>query len=197
MKNTFLFAALAAAALSAQAGPVTSSHATTFAGAQVISSASFTTNFVGTVTNSTGQAHVEISRGATPSNEYDYYSFTTTGGLITLDMDSGFDNEIGLWNAAGVLLAADDDTDYDNGGTVLDAAIVDFNVAAGTYIVGVCRFNCGFGANGFITGSGVGANTYTLNISANQGTVPEPTSLALAGLALAGLGVASRRKRAA
>lgn len=192
-----LAAAVAAAGFAAQASPVASTGAGTAGTAQVLGSTSFSTNFLATVTNSTGQPHVEVTRSAALTTSYDFYRFATQSGLITIDFDTvnNTDMEVGIWNLAGTLLASNDDNDYDNGGFIFDSAIVNFNVAAGDYIIGVCRFNCTF-ANGFgVSGSALGAGAaYVMNVSAN---VPEPGSVALAGLALAGLGLASRRKRAA
>ena len=193
-----LAVAVAAAGFAAQASPVASIGAGTSGTAQVLNPGDFSSNFLATVTNSTGQYHVEVTRSVALSTTYDFYRFaTTSAGPITIDFDTvnNTDMEVGIWNLAGTLLAANDDNNYDNGGFVFDAAIVNLNVAAGDYIIGVCRFSCGF-ANGFVvTGSGLGTGAaYVMNVSAN---VPEPGSLALAGLALAGLGLASRRKRAA
>lgn len=193
-----LAAAVAAAGFAAQASPVASIGASTAGTAQVLNPSDFSSNFVATVTNSTGQPHVEVTRSTGLSTSYDFYRFASaTVGPITIDFDTvnNTDMEVGIWNLAGTLLAANDDNNYDGGGFVFDAAIVNLNVAAGDYIIGVCRFNCVFANNFGVSGNGLGTGgAYVMNVSAN---VPEPGSLALAGLALAGLGLASRRKRAA
>ncbi len=63
------------------------------------------------------------------------YTFDTNGSL--------FDTEMALWDAAGILLAADDD-----GGDGLNSLIV-ATLSAGTYYLGVSEFNSFF-EDGFI-----------------------------------------------
>ncbi|ART49518.1 DVUA0089 family protein [Acidovorax carolinensis] len=191
-------AAISVAGFSAHALPVASIGAGSAATAQVLGASLFSTNFVATVTNSTTQPHVEVTRPNGLRTAYDFYTFGTSGGPVTIDFDSvnnnNTDMEVGLWNAAGILLAANDDNNYDSGGSGLDAAIVNFNVAAGNYFIGVCRFSCSFGNDFAVSGGALGASaTYVMNVSANQ--VPEPGTMALMGLALVGLGVASRRSK--
>jgi hypothetical protein len=192
-----LAAAISVAGFAAHALPVASIGAGTAATAQVLGASLFSTNSLSTVTNSTTQPHVEVTRSNGLRTAYDFYTFGTSGGPVTIDFDrvnNNTDMEVGLWNAAGILLAANDDNNYDSGGSVLDAAIVNFNVAAGNYFIGVCRFSCSFGNAFAVSGGALGASaTYVMNVSANQ--VPEPGTMALMGLALVGLGVASRRSK--
>ncbi|MGD9774853.1 DVUA0089 family protein [Diaphorobacter sp.] len=191
-----LAAALGMAGFAAHALPVASVGAGSAATAQVLDASLFSTNFVATVTNSTTQPHVEVTRSGLQT-AYDFYTFGTSGGSVTIDFDSinQTDMEVGLWNAAGLLLAANDDYSYD-GSFILDAAILNFNVAAGDYFIGVCRFSCSFGNNFAVSGSALGSNgAYVMNVSANQNQVPEPGTMGLMGLALAGLGVAARRSK--
>jgi hypothetical protein len=164
------------------------------------------------------------SNGGTSYDYYSFT--TATFGTISLDIDYGYnhggsvDTEIGLWRSNGAgsftLISFLDDTNVT--ATAIPGVVIGFDgwnrgpdpgsthsydpglrfrdMAAGTYVVGVGKYNTAFsntGMTGVVLDS---AATYTLQITANAGSVPDSGSTAvLIGLALAGL-TAARRKRA-
>ena len=78
------------------------------------------------------------------------YDFSSENSLNTAPSAGNTDTEIGLWDAAGTLLAANDDTTL--GGYCCWSAISE-NLAAGDYYIGIAEWNSVF-ANGFLnTGS--------------------------------------------
>lgn len=97
---------------------------------------------------------------------------------------SSFDTEIGIYDAAGTLIASNDDD-----GALL-TSLLQFDPpavpAAGQYFVFVGGYNTAFGATGFGVTPGTAAGTYQLSI------IPAPGAAALMGLG--GL-VAARRRR--
>lgn len=201
-----LVACLAAllATAAANASPIVSTSAGTFAGAQNLNG-NFSTNNLANVLDSTTIPHVEISQLGRPGSGFDFYRFSHAGGTVHLDIDDPtggflFDVEIGIWDAAGNIIAANDDNGFDTeDSTFLNSAIYGLNLAAGDYVVGVAAFNSGFQTGSpYINGAQVpSGGGYTLNVSANN-VVPEPVSLALFGAAaLAAGGYGFRRLRKA
>jgi hypothetical protein len=119
-----------------------------------------------------------ITTGASTSNEVEWFTFDIGA---TLDMDinsfgSGYDTELGLYDAAGALLADNDDT----GG--LQSQIL-ATLDAGTYYVALGGYNTTYGPLWDAVG-GSASGDYTLTIT------PEPGSLILLAL-----GVLALRRR--
>ena len=82
---------------------------------------SFSLEFQAFITDSTTLRHVSINgKGSVASTAPDFFSFTFDGGTIILDIDDqgctpaqgcpDIDTEIGIWNAAGTLIASNDDS---------------------------------------------------------------------------------------
>lgn len=176
--------------------------------------AHFTLDFsadIGDVTGantSTVIPHVTIS--GTGDGTFDYYSFfvPVAGAVGIFDIDYGMndiDTELGLFDAVGNVLAADDDFSpftVGAGGSIhfYDAFIQHTFGAAGTYIIGVGRFNSAPVFGGMTGATPDVGDDYTLQVSIDQhplvsSVVPEPASLVIWGVSALGLAVAARRRR--
>jgi len=152
--------------------------------------------------------------GTLSADNADLFLFAWGGGAFDVNTNgSTGDTQLSLFDASGLGLIHDDDS-----GDGLDAAISTV-LAAGTYYLGISTWNndpVSAGGNIFPTGNpgpfgptgpggalpltgwsgGGGSSVYVINFRVATAAVPEPASLALLCVGLAGLGVMRRRQRA-
>ena len=142
---------------------------------QYISASSFTNESNGDIQNSSGnnisQTYDHASVIGTGDGTFDYYSFSANAGKeFIFDIDNNnFDTELFLYDTNGNLIKNNDDSiETGHSGTDRASFITHTFASAGTYIIGVAKYNSS-GDSGGITGTTPsGGDSYTLNISSSQ-----------------------------